>query len=165
MQDQTQTRRKPDIRISESDCARLSTLAIKIAEHDPELSDALLIELERAKVVADGMIADDVIQMGSTLRFRPDTGKARTVTLVLPDEADISQGKISILTPIGAALIGLSTGQSMEWTDRNGVRHELSVLSVTRPSPAGSSDGIRDGAPHRNSGSSLSPALIRPGGA
>ena len=133
MQNHANTRRKPDIRISESDHARLSALASAIAERDPELSDELFTELERASVVADEAIPADIVRIGSTVSFKPDTGETKTVTLVLPPEADIAQGKISILTPIGTALIGLSAGQSIEWTDRNGVRHELAVLSVSRP--------------------------------
>ena len=55
------------------------------------------------------------------------------VTLVFPGEADIAQGKISILTPIGAALIGLSAGQSIDWTARDGRIHRLKVESVEAP--------------------------------
>ena len=68
--------------------------------------------------------------MGSTLRFTTDTGEDRTITLVFPSDADISAGKVSILTPIGAALIGLSAGQSIDWTGRNGHPHRLVVESV-----------------------------------
>ena len=71
--------------------------------------------------------------MGSTVTFKPDTGEAKTVTLVFPGDADISEGKVSILTPIGTALIGLSPGQSILWTTRDGRRHELSVLAVSQP--------------------------------
>ena len=73
--------------------------------------------------------------MGSTLTFKPDTGEAKTVTLVFPGDADISEGKVSILTPVGTALIGLSAGQSIQWTARDGHRHELSVLAVSQPTP------------------------------
>ena len=52
------------------------------------------------------------------------------MTLVYPGEADIEQGKISILTPIGAALIGLSKGQSIDWATRTGEIRRLTVLEV-----------------------------------
>jgi regulator of nucleoside diphosphate kinase len=71
--------------------------------------------------------------MGSTVEFRSDTGQQRRVTLVYPGEADFAQGRISILTPIGAALIGLSPGQSIAWTSRDGRQHRLTVLSVAQP--------------------------------
>ncbi|TPK54818.1 nucleoside diphosphate kinase regulator [Mesorhizobium sp. B2-4-19] len=137
MQDNKKTRRKPNIRISQSDHARLSVLASTVAARNPDASDELLAELERARVVADGWVSADIVQMGSTVTFKPDTGDAKTVTLVFPGDADISEGKVSILTPIGTALIGLSSGQSMIWTARDGRQHELSVLAVNQPSPEG----------------------------
>ena len=71
-------------------------------------------------MVEDGRIAADVVRMGSTLRFTTDAGEDRTVTLVFPGEADIAEGKVSVLTPIGAALIGLPEGKSIEWTAHDG---------------------------------------------
>ena len=92
-----------------------------------------MAELDRARVVEDARIAADVVRMGSTLRFTSDLGEDRSVTLVFPGEADIAEGKISILTPIGAALIGLSAGQSIDWTARDGRIHRLTVESVEDP--------------------------------
>ncbi|MER8520627.1 nucleoside diphosphate kinase regulator [Mesorhizobium sp. M1076] len=132
MQDNTKTRRKPNIRISQADHARLSALASTVAVRNPEASDELLAELERARIVADGSISADTVQMGSSVTFKPDTGDAKTVTLVFPGDADISAGKVSIFTPIGTALIGLSAGQSMTWNARDGRRHELLVLAVSQ---------------------------------
>jgi regulator of nucleoside diphosphate kinase len=57
------------------------------------------------------------------------------VTLVLPGGADIAEGKVSVLTPIGAALIGLSTGQSIDWTARDGRTHRLTVEHVEKLGP------------------------------
>jgi regulator of nucleoside diphosphate kinase len=94
------------------------------------LSDQLLAELDRARVVEDRRIAADVVRMGSTLRFTTDCGEDRTVTLVFPGEADIAMGKVSVLTPIGAALIGLSASQSIDWTSRDGRVHRLTVEHV-----------------------------------
>ena len=71
--------------------------------------------------------------MGSRLRFTTDAGEDRTVTLVFPAEADIEAGKVSILTPIGTALIGLTAGQSIDWTARDGRVHRLTVESVDAP--------------------------------
>ena len=137
MQDSTKIRRKTSIKISKTDYARLSALATAVAATNPDVSDELLAELDRARIVADGTVSADIVQMGSTVTFKPDTGDAKTVVLVFPGDADISEGKISILTPIGTALIGLSTGQSIMWTARNGRRHELSILAVDQPVPEG----------------------------
>ncbi|CDX39917.1 Nucleoside diphosphate kinase regulator [Mesorhizobium plurifarium] len=137
MQHNTKTRRKPNIRISQSDHERLSALARTVAARNPEASDELIAELERARVIADGWVSAGTVRMGSTVTFKPDTGDRKTVTLVYPGDADISEGKVSILTPIGTALIGLSAGQSIMWTARDGRRHELLVLGVNRPAPEG----------------------------
>jgi regulator of nucleoside diphosphate kinase len=69
--------------------------------------------------------------MGSRVTFRDDvTGQVRTVKLVYPGEADVAQGTISVLTPIGAALIGLSVSQSIEWDTVSGGRRSLTVLAA-----------------------------------
>lgn len=128
----TSGRRKPAITLTRSDHESLSRLAESRSERDPETTEQLLAELDRARVVMDGRLPADVVRMGSTLRFTTDTGEDRTVTLVYPGEADIAMGRISILTPIGAALIGLSASQSIDWTSRDGRVHRLTVESVVR---------------------------------
>jgi len=133
-------RRKPAITISKSDHETLARLADAIAERNPAVAEELTAELDRARVVADASMRDDVVRMGSTLRYVTDTGENRTVTLVFPAEADISAGRVSILTPIGAALIGLSPGQSIDWEARDGRVHRLTVESVERPA---STDGLQ----------------------
>ncbi|MGE0006039.1 MAG: nucleoside diphosphate kinase regulator [Parvibaculaceae bacterium] len=121
--------RRPPITVARSDHARLSRLAESYARN-PAVADQLLAELERARVVEDERMDGDVVRMGSTLRFTTDGGEDRRVTLVFPGEADIGEGKVSILTPVGAALIGVSAGQSIDWTARDGRTHRLTVESV-----------------------------------
>ena len=125
--------RKPAISMTRSDYERLSRLAQSYAVRTPDVADELLAELDRARVVEDGRIASETVRMGSTLRFTSDLGEDMRVTLVFPGEADIAEGKISILTPIGVALIGLSAGQSIDWTARDGRVHRLKVESVEAP--------------------------------
>jgi regulator of nucleoside diphosphate kinase len=125
--------RKPAISITRSDYDRLTRLAQSYVARNPDVADELLAELDRARVVEDGRIASEIVRMGSTLRFTSDLGEDMRVTLAFPGEADIAQGKISILTPIGAALIGLSAGQSIDWTARDGRIHRLKVESVEAP--------------------------------
>lgn len=124
-------RKKPNIVVSEVDYERLMGLATNVSERLEEIADELMVELDRAKVVPAKRLPQNVIHMGSTVEFRSNDGQERRVTLVYPGEADIAQGKISILTPIGTALIGLAPGQSMSWTARDGKQHELNVLSVS----------------------------------
>jgi len=129
----TRKNRKPAIAVTRTDSERLWRLAESFAGRNPAVAEELLAELERAKVIDDGRIAADVVRMGSSLRFTSDLGEDRNVTLVFPGEADIVEGKVSILTPIGVALIGLSAGQSIDWTARDGRTHRLTVESVEAP--------------------------------
>lgn len=122
--------RKPEITISEADFDRLSDLAEAARDRAPEVAEELMLELDRASVVASAAVPPGVVQMGSTVEFRAGEGEPTRVTLVYPGDADVAAGKISVMTPIGAALIGLSQGQSITWTARDGRRHELTVLKV-----------------------------------
>lgn len=134
-------RRKPSIVLSRSDYDALARLAESIFGKNPTVAEQLFVELNRARVVTDSQMRPDVVRMGSTLRYSTDSGEDRTVTLVFPGEANIEDGKISVLTPIGAALIGLSCGQSIDWTGRDGRVHLLTVerigkLDCALPFPA-----------------------------
>ena len=126
----TANRKKPKILVSDADLPRLTRLADAIADQSPDLADELLEELERARVVKAAQLPDTVVRMGSTVSYSSDDGQTKTITLVFPAEADIAAGRVSILTPIGTALLGLSPGQSMEWTARDGRRHKLTVDGV-----------------------------------
>ena len=64
------------------------------------------------------------------MTFRTETGQARRVTLVYTVEADTDLGRVSVLTPVGAALIGLAAGQSIDWTARDGRMHRLTLEGV-----------------------------------
>ncbi len=121
---------KPAIVMTRSDHERLSRLGESHLSRNPEVAEKLLSELDRARVVDEARLGPDVVRMGSTLRFTSDLGEDRRATLVFPAEADIAEGKISILTPIGVALIGLSVGQSIDWTARDGQVHRLRVEQV-----------------------------------
>lgn len=128
--------RKPKIVVTESDLERLTGLATAALERIPEVAEELLAEMDRAKVVSPKQMPADVVRMGSIVEFDSDSAQHRRVQLVFPGEADIEQGKISILTPIGTALIGLASGQSIAWTARDGKKHTLTVKTVEQPSPS-----------------------------
>jgi regulator of nucleoside diphosphate kinase len=121
---------KPTILVSKTDHDRLTLLANGLLDKKPELADELLSELERAEVVDTSAIPADTIQMGTPLEYEPDDGHKRRVTLVYPPEADIAEGKVSILTPIGTALLGLRPGQSIDWVANDQRSHRLTVISV-----------------------------------
>ncbi|MCA1405716.1 nucleoside diphosphate kinase regulator [Ensifer sp. IC3342] len=131
MADKATRTKLPPIIINAEDHARLTALASSALDRVPDVAEALLSELERAQVSAHDLPTDSV-QMGSTVAFDADNGFAKEVTLVYPGEADIEAGRISVLTPIGAALIGLSVGQSIDWLDRAGKPHRMTIRNVAR---------------------------------
>lgn len=127
----------PQIVLARDEHHRLTVLALSGTGHSPDESDWLLHELERADIVADGTVPRDVVRMGSVVFYRTASGDHRSVQLVFPREADIATGKISIMTPVGIALIGLRTGQSITWLTRDGRKDVLTVLGVIQPPESG----------------------------
>jgi regulator of nucleoside diphosphate kinase len=130
------TERQPWIVIGDVEHERLSRLAAAAIDRTPEVASRLMSELERAEVVSIERLPKNVVTIGSTVTFMDRGGGPRKVTLVYPGEADIAEGRISVLTPVGAALIGLSTGQSITWLGLDGQERWLTVLSVKAPVPA-----------------------------
>lgn len=122
----------PRLVIGDDDHDRLMTMANGLSGPRAQMAEQLLTELERARVVAQAKLADTVVRMGSTVSFTTTDGFDRTYKLVYPGEADISENKVSVLTPIGAALIGLSKGQSIPWTARDGRLLSLTVVEVVQ---------------------------------
>lgn len=126
----------PDIVVSQTDQQRLTVLAMDALHRSPDVAAELIAEMERARVLP--AVPPSVVQMGSVVTYRADDGRERRVKLVFPGQADIGAGKISILTPIGTALIGLSEGQSIAWTGHDGRERQLTIVSVDN---AADSDG------------------------
>jgi regulator of nucleoside diphosphate kinase len=123
----------PEILLGQADHRQLTVLAMAGLGHTPDQADQLLYELERAHVVDSHALPDDIVRMGSRVTYRTDSGHTQSVELVYPVDADISAGRISVLTPVGTALIGLRQGQSITWRDRAHRRHMLTVLLVEQP--------------------------------
>ena len=134
----------PDIVVSTDDHRKLRELAHAGINVASTVADDLLYELERASVVPPGDLPADVVRMGSRLRYRTSDGGEREVTLVFPAEADIAHNRVSVMTPVGAALIGLRKGQSISWETRDGRRQVLTVLEVAAPSAATVDSGPHD---------------------
>jgi len=130
---QAKSDRRPSIVLRQTDADRLSNLASQMEAKIPLAANLLLDEIERAEIRPDHLVADSIIGMQSVVEFIDGAhGLSRTVTLVYPTEADISEGRISILTPVGAGLIGLAPGQSINWPDRDGRERVLQILKVAR---------------------------------
>lgn len=127
---------RPPLTISEADFDRLYTLAndVRRRSPNPEIAEYLLDELERADQVPPEAMPADVVAMGSQVRYRDEaTGRERTVTLVFPGVEDAATGAVSILTPVGAALIGMRPGARIDWTAPSGDQRILTVLEVRPP--------------------------------
>jgi regulator of nucleoside diphosphate kinase len=130
----TESRTKPSIILSAEDYERLSALAHVARKRMPALAEELADEIARARVLAKGRHPQHIVCMNSEVEFRDDTtGKVQEFTLVYPEEADISQRKVSVLTPVGTALIGLRTGRSITWETPTGEVRQLTVLAVREP--------------------------------
>jgi regulator of nucleoside diphosphate kinase len=139
MQDKAgpETTGKPPIHLIDEEYDIIADLALGIGRQSPELSKMLLDEIDRAEVHARDALPADVVTIGSEVEvLDAHTGATRQLRLVLPSEADVEAGRVSILTPIGAGLIGLRKGQSIEWPYRSGETRMLRILKVTCPTPA-----------------------------
>ena len=118
--------------VTDGDIARLAPLG----------PDALLKgELERAIVVSSEAVPPDVVIMDSRVLYTDETtGVRRRISIVLPHEADGAGGRVSVLAPVGTALLGLSAGQVIEWGFPDGTRHRLrvdDVMQERRGTPSG----------------------------
>lgn len=122
----------PNIVVNTEDFRLLTKLAHAGINEASTVADDLLYELDRASVVLPEQMPPDVVRMGSTVRYRTTGEDEREVTLVFPAEADIECNRISVMTPVGAALIGLSRGQSITWLTRDGRKELMTILSVTQ---------------------------------
>ncbi len=121
----------PAVHISELEYDALNALAFAISHKQPELSGLLLAELDRARVLPEDNLPEEVVRMNSRVEFRDEgSGAVRTVQIVFPHRADISRDRISILTPVAAALIGLSPGDEITCRFHDGQSRRLSVQKV-----------------------------------
>ena len=132
------------IHITELDYNRLSGLIDRTRERngtDREYLHKLEAELDRAETVDPKGIPADVITMRSRVRLKDlVSGESNTYSLVFPTEADFAEGKISVLAPIGTAILGYRQGDTIEWPVPSGVR-KLKVEEILyQPEAAGDGD-------------------------
>lgn len=116
------------IHVTEKDFMRLKNL---LDAHDGDEFEDLEIELDRAAVLSDTEVPKDLITMNSNVRYlNVQDKKESTITLVYPQDANSADGKISILAPLGSALIGLKVGQEINWMFPDGKTRTLRILEV-----------------------------------
>jgi regulator of nucleoside diphosphate kinase len=128
--------KKGTIYISRSDAEQIRDL-LRDAENTgyrgSHYIQELKAELQRAEIVSQNDLVPDIITMNSMAELVDiDTGEHMNLTLVFPDQADVGSGKISVLAPIGAAMLGYQTGDIFEW-DTPGGKRTLRVEKVVAP--------------------------------
>jgi regulator of nucleoside diphosphate kinase len=124
-------RRRPPILLSDADHGILVGLALSGARRNPDAARLLMEEADRAELVPAARLPAHVVALGSQVVFTDEgNGVTRRVQVVLPSEADIGQGRISILSLVGAGLIGLKAGQAIDWPLQDGRLRRLRVLEV-----------------------------------
>ena len=129
------------IYVTEFDLKRLSSLinsAWLWNKKDMDYLTKLEEELERAQVVSPQDVPDDVVTMNSQARIRDlDSNKEMVFTLVFPAEADYVRGRLSVLAPIGTALLGYRAGDTIEWEVPSGIRRLKIEQVLYQPEAAG----------------------------
>lgn len=133
--------RERKIHITDFDMQRLQKLlegSHNWSQRDREYLEDLEAELERAVLISSRKVPPDIVTMNSQIRVRDlDTDKEMTIQLVFPSEADYEQGKISVMAPIGTALIGYGVGDVVEWKVPAGMRRLRIEEVIYQPEPAG----------------------------
>jgi len=129
------------IYITEFDKKRLEEL-IAVAEefggHDRKDLEALAGELAQAEVVSSKDVPPDVVTMNSKVVLRDiDTSEEMTYVLVFPSDANIDAGAISILAPVGTAILGYAKGDVIEWRVPSGMRRIGIKEILYQPEAAG----------------------------
>lgn len=118
--------------LKNEDFVKISAL---LSSAPKEVRDLLQEELDRATVTPDDQFPAEVVSMQSAVEYRDlESNKTNKVTLVYPHEASIDENKISILAPVGAALIGLTVGQKITWPLPGGKEKVIEVVRVIQHS-------------------------------
>lgn len=131
---------KSHIQVTEADQKRLRTIIDNWpTTRDREALEALSDELDRAEVVPSERIAGNVVTMNSRVLFEDEeTGESREVELVYPHESAPELRRVSVLAPIGSALLGLSVGQTIDWPVPGGKIKRLRIVRILyQPEEAG----------------------------
>jgi regulator of nucleoside diphosphate kinase len=124
----------PPIIVASEDRNRL--LQLVASADGTAVADQLELELERARALPLSEVPDDVIVMNSELEYEDvATNQRRRLQLVYPQDADSNAGRVSVMAPLGCALLGLRSGQEIDWRMPGGLRR-LRVLAVTRTESA-----------------------------
>lgn len=124
------TKARPKVRVTEADFEKLA--AIGRASRAPMPGASLLLEeLERFSIVSDTDRRQKFVRLGSQVTYRDLVlQRERTVRVGLPGEANVDENRISVLAPVGAALMGLSVGDVFRWSGVDEKPREIEVLKI-----------------------------------
>ncbi|MEZ2602828.1 nucleoside diphosphate kinase regulator [Kluyvera intermedia] len=130
---------RPAIIINEFDAERIDRLLEQPAYANSPVANALNDELDRAQMCTPEDMPHDVVSMNSQVKFRDlTTGEERVRTLVFPANMTDSATQLSVMAPVGAALLGLRTGSTIHWELPGGTSTHLEVLELLyQPEAAG----------------------------
>jgi regulator of nucleoside diphosphate kinase len=134
---------RPQIHLLASESDLVASLALRTEDRNPVVAAMLLEEIERAELHEPATLPKDAVRLGSQVHFVDDkTCQLRKVRIVIPGEANIAENRISILTPMGAALYGLRAGSSIIWPDLDGNERRIMIVRVLQrggdgPAPRG----------------------------
>jgi regulator of nucleoside diphosphate kinase len=127
---------RPPIHLLATESDLIADLALSAEHRHPVVAAMLLEEIERAELHQLDDMPTGSIRLDSYVTFVDERSrKVRNVQLVLPIDANIAEGRISILTPIGAALFGLATGDCISWPDLDGNERLIRIMSVEQRAP------------------------------
>lgn len=127
--------RRPPIHLPAAESDVIADLALSAEHRQPVVAAMLLEEIERAELHEADTMPEGHVRLGSTVTFIDErTNQVREVQLVLPGEANIANGRISILTPMAAALYGLAADHCIDWPDLHGDARPIRILRVEPPS-------------------------------
>jgi len=127
---------RPPIHLLAAESDLVADLALKAEHRQPAVAAMLLGEIDRAEIHEAGDMPAGHVLLNTDVTFLDDkTHQMRTVRIVLPGEANIAEGRISILTPMGAALYGLAEGECIEWPDLDGNVRPIRILRVGDSGP------------------------------
>lgn len=125
---------RPPITLTDTEGDLLFNLACAARDRSTQAAGLLLEELARAEFCSADSLPADVVTMRSRVTFLDeDSGEEHAVELVYPRAADLELGRVSVLTPVGAALIGLKRGSAIDWPNRAGACRRLRIVEVIQP--------------------------------
>ncbi len=126
----------PSITVSTLDMDRLDAMLESPAHSQTPAARALADELNRATVLPADQIPEGIVMMHSRVECEDEvSGEKHVLTLVFPREANVDEGKVSVLAPVGSALLGLAVGQSIDWPAPGGRKRGLRVSAVHNDRP------------------------------